>query len=35
MITVPRSGDQDDWAILWDLENGDVWIRAVGPASFA
>ena len=35
MITVPRSGDQDDWAILWDLQDGDVWIRYVGPASFA
>ncbi len=35
MIVIPRPGNQDDWAILWDIRDDDVWVRYVGPASFA
>lgn len=27
--------DGADWALLWDLDGGDVVIRYLGPASFA
>jgi len=35
MITIPRTGEQDDWAILWDISHVTAWVRYVGPASFA
>jgi len=35
MITIPLPGDQDDWAILWDISGDDVWVRYAGHASFA
>lgn len=35
MIAIPSLGDEDDWAILWDVRDDDVWVRYVGPASFA
>jgi hypothetical protein len=35
MVTIHRGPDEDDWAVLWDEQHDDVWVRYVGPASFA